>query len=73
MTFLALYIDYGDDVAVNAASVGSPAMGVRLSGGGTPATTEEQAYLDKWKQLQKYIEPLRRMINKINKDEGTDH
>jgi len=32
-------------------------------------TTEEQAYLDKWKQLQKYIEPLKRMINKIEKDE----
>ena len=26
--------------------------------------------MDKWKQLQKYIEPLKRMINKIEKDEG---
>jgi len=31
---------------------------------------EEQAYLEKWKQLQKYVEPLKRMINKIDKDEG---
>ena len=34
---------------------------------------EEQAYLDKLKQLSKYIEPLRRMINKIDKDEGKAH
>jgi len=34
------------------------------------ANTEEQAYLDKWKQLQKYVEPLKRMINKIDKNEG---
>jgi len=32
--------------------------------------SEEQAYLEKWKQLQKYVEPLKRMINKIDKDEG---
>lgn len=31
---------------------------------------EEQQYLDKLKQLSKYIEPLRRMINKIDKNEG---
>ncbi|XP_077016431.1 mediator of RNA polymerase II transcription subunit 15 isoform X3 [Tamandua tetradactyla] len=30
---------------------------------------EEQQYLDKLKQLSKYIEPLRRMINKIDKNE----
>jgi len=30
----------------------------------------EEQYLDKWKQLQKYVEPLKRMINKIDKDEG---
>jgi len=34
------------------------------------ANSEEQAYLEKWKQLQKYVEPLKRMINKIDKDEG---
>ncbi len=32
--------------------------------------SEEQAYLEKWRQLQKYIEPLKRMINRIDKDEG---
>ncbi|KAG9353942.1 hypothetical protein JZ751_012066 [Albula glossodonta] len=31
--------------------------------------TEEQQYLEKLKQLSKYIEPLRRMINKIDKNE----
>jgi len=34
-------------------------------------SSEEQAYLEKWKQLQKYVEPLKRMINKIDKDEGS--
>ncbi|KAK2179698.1 hypothetical protein NP493_477g03021 [Ridgeia piscesae] len=52
----------------NPASVASPATGSRLTAGAA-ASTDEQAYLDKWKQLQKYIEPLKRMINKINKDE----
>ncbi|KAI0239438.1 hypothetical protein LSAT2_009803 [Lamellibrachia satsuma] len=52
----------------NPASVASPATVARLPAG-MAATTDEQAYLDKWKQLQKYIEPLKRMINKINKDE----
>lgn len=32
--------------------------------------TEDQLYMDKLKQLSKYIEPLRRMINKIDKNEG---
>ncbi len=31
---------------------------------------EEQAYLDKLKQLRKYIEPLKRMVAKIEKEEG---
>uniref|UniRef100_K1QA26 Mediator of RNA polymerase II transcription subunit 15 n=1 Tax=Magallana gigas TaxID=29159 RepID=K1QA26_MAGGI len=37
----------------------------------TPRSHEEQAYLDKLKQLQKYIEPLKRMINRLTtgKDE----
>ncbi|XP_022340671.2 mediator of RNA polymerase II transcription subunit 15-like isoform X3 [Crassostrea virginica] len=37
----------------------------------TPRPHEEQAYLDKLKQLQKYIEPLKRMINRLTtgKDE----
>lgn len=47
--------------AVNPSSVLSPA-------GASQA--EEQQYLDKLKQLSKYIEPLRRMINKIDKNEG---
>ena len=33
-------------------------------------TPDEMAYMEKWKQLQKYIEPLKRMINKIDKEEG---
>lgn len=33
------------------------------------STTEEQEYLQKWSQLQKYIEPLKRMIQQIDKDE----
>lgn len=33
--------------------------------------SEDQQYMDKLKQLSKYIEPLRRMINKIDKNEGT--
>nr|XP_036848983.1 mediator of RNA polymerase II transcription subunit 15 isoform X5 [Manis javanica] len=45
---------------VNPSSVLSPA-------GASQA--EEQQYLDKLKQLSKYIEPLRRMINKIDKNE----
>lgn len=32
--------------------------------------TDDTAYMEKWKQLQKYIEPLKRMINRIVKDEG---
>lgn len=35
--------------------------------------SEEQQYLEKLKQLSKYIEPLRRMINKIDKNEGELH
>ncbi|ELU01815.1 hypothetical protein CAPTEDRAFT_120706, partial [Capitella teleta] len=31
--------------------------------------TDDTAYMEKWKQLQKYIEPLKRMINRIVKDE----
>ncbi|XP_057601398.1 mediator of RNA polymerase II transcription subunit 15 isoform X2 [Hippopotamus amphibius kiboko] len=45
---------------VNPSSVMSPA-------GSSQA--EEQQYLEKLKQLSKYIEPLRRMINKIDKNE----
>ncbi|XP_062942176.1 mediator of RNA polymerase II transcription subunit 15 isoform X4 [Cynocephalus volans] len=45
---------------VNPSSVMSPA---------SSSQAEEQQYLDKLKQLSKYIEPLRRMINKIDKNE----
>ncbi|XP_051533497.1 mediator of RNA polymerase II transcription subunit 15-like isoform X2 [Myxocyprinus asiaticus] len=44
----------------NLSSVMSPA--------GT-SQSEDQQYMDKLKQLSKYIEPLRRMINKIDKNE----
>ncbi|KAM9094412.1 mediator of RNA polymerase II transcription subunit 15 [Sarcophilus harrisii] len=45
---------------VNPSSVLSPA---------SSSQAEEQQYLEKLKQLSKYIEPLRRMINKIDKNE----
>lgn len=47
--------------AGNPSSVMSPAG---------PASLEDQQYMEKLKQLSKYIEPLRRMINKIDKNEG---
>lgn len=34
-----------------------------------PTSLEDQQYMEKLKQLSKYIEPLRRMINKIDKNE----
>lgn len=34
------------------------------------SSLEDQQYMEKLKQLSKYIEPLRRMINKIDKNEG---
>ncbi|XP_031574247.1 mediator of RNA polymerase II transcription subunit 15-like isoform X2 [Actinia tenebrosa] len=49
---------------LNPASVGPPAA--------SPAplsAAEEQAYLEKHKQLSVYIEPLNRMINKMNRDQ----
>ncbi|ESN95198.1 hypothetical protein HELRODRAFT_185989 [Helobdella robusta] len=42
-----------------------PSPGSHLN---TPAS-EEQEYLQKWEQLQKYLEPLKKMILKIDKDE----
>lgn len=48
-------------LAGNPNSVMSPA---------SSSQSEEQQYLEKLKQLSKYIEPLRRMINKIDKNEG---
>uniref|UniRef100_A0A8B9W455 Mediator of RNA polymerase II transcription subunit 15 n=1 Tax=Anas zonorhyncha TaxID=75864 RepID=A0A8B9W455_9AVES len=47
-------------LAGNPNSVMSPA---------SSSQSEEQQYLEKLKQLSKYIEPLRRMINKIDKNE----
>lgn len=47
--------------AGNPSSVMSPAG---------PSSLEDQQYMEKLKQLSKYIEPLRRMINKIDKNEG---
>ena len=63
---------------VSRSSVGVASPGSALNTPGSVAQspgsgrtgTEEQAYLDKWKQLQKYREPLKRMINRIEKDEG---
>lgn len=48
-------------LAGNPSSVMSPAGATSL---------EDQQYMEKLKQLSKYIEPLRRMINKIDKNEG---
>lgn len=44
-------------------------------GGATPSPaarsqSDDQAYLEKLKQLSKYIDPLRRMIARIDKDES---
>lgn len=60
-------------------TVGAPSPGSTLStpgnvGGTTPSPaartqTDDQAYLEKLKQLSKYIDPLRRMIARIDKDE----
>ena len=33
-------------------------------------STDEQAYLEKLKHLSKYVEPLRRMIKKTEKQDG---
>ena len=33
-------------------------------------TADEQAYLEKLKQLSKYIDPLKRMIKKTEKQDG---
>jgi len=52
-------------VAIVSGNPGSVSSLVRMG------NSEEQAYLEKWKQLQKYVEPLKRMINKIDKDEGS--
>lgn len=50
---------------------GPGSHGLVGSAGGVPgrSAAEEQVYLDKLKQLSKYIEPLRRMIARIDKDE----
>ena len=61
MTFVFLCVG---NPGSNASPNPSPASGVRK-----PA--EEHAYMEKLKQLSKYREPLRRMINKIDKDEGS--
>jgi len=54
-------ISLGNPGSVGGVSVGSS---MRLS------AAEDHEYMEKWKQLQKYIDPLKRMINKIDKDEG---
>jgi mediator of RNA polymerase II transcription subunit 15 len=53
------------------ASAPSPGSALNTPGnpGSAGAHNEEQAYLEKWNQLQKYVEPLKRMINRIDKDE----
>ena len=38
--------------------------------GGQRADDEEKRYLEKLKQLQKYVDPLKRMIKRIETDEG---
>merc|ERR1719158_544175 len=39
---------------------------------GAPASQEDREYLEKVKQLEKYIEPLRRMIHKIGNENDQD-
>ncbi|EEC13925.1 positive cofactor 2, subunit of a RNA polymerase II multiprotein coactivator, putative, partial [Ixodes scapularis] len=61
-------------------TMGAPSPGSTLStpgnvGGATPSPaarsqSDDQAYLEKLKQLSKYIDPLRRMIARIDKDEN---
>ena len=53
-------------IAGNPSSIG-PAPSPQSS---QTTNAEEQAYLDKLKQLRKYIEPLKRMVAKIEKEEG---
>ena len=45
-------------------------MGSAPSPQSSQTNAEEQAYLDKLQQLRKYIEPLKRMVAKIEKEEG---
>merc|ERR1719189_434439 len=47
----------------------SPSSGVNTPAGGPPASQEDREYLDKVKQLEKYIEPLRRRIMKISNED----
>lgn len=58
-----------------------PSPGMAMNTPGNPGSVgpasrsgmnNEEQYLDKWKQLQKYVEPLKRMINKIDKDEDRE-
>lgn len=37
---------------------------------GAAQSPEDQAYLEKLKQLSKYIDPLRRMVRRIDTEEG---
>jgi len=48
----------------------SPSSGVNTPG--APASQEDREYLEKVKQLEKYIEPLRRMIHKIGNENDQD-
>merc|ERR1719500_553680 len=49
----------------------SPSSGVNTPSG-APASQEDREYLEKVKQLEKYIEPLRRMIHKIGNENDQD-
>jgi len=49
----------------------SPSSGVNTPLG-QPASQEDREYLEKVKQLEKYIEPLRRMIHKIGNENDHD-
>ncbi|XP_074643654.1 mediator of RNA polymerase II transcription subunit 15-like isoform X2 [Tubulanus polymorphus] len=55
-------------------TMGAPSPGsIQLNTPGNPGSVgsniDDQAYLEKLKQLSKYIEPLRKMISKIDKDD----
>ena len=71
--FLCLKINFtGNPGSVGPGSVGSigpvPSPGkVQTSG---PVYDQQAAYYEKWKQLSKFIEPLKRMINKASKEDG---
>lgn len=62
-------------VSRNNPTIGAPSPGSALNTPGNPVSVgaaqspEDQAYLEKLKQLSKYIDPLRRMVRRIDTEE----